>query len=97
AVGAPNLSVAPPHPFILFSTDRGRVYRLKAYEVPLGSRQAMGTAVINLISIEQGEAITAMVPVGALDREGSLVMAPAKGEVKRSRLSEFQNLRANGL
>jgi DNA gyrase subunit A len=92
-----QLFVATTHHFILFFTDRGRVYRLKAYEVPLGSRQAMGTAVINLISIEPGESLTATVPVRSLDQEGYLVMATRKGEVKRSRLSEFQNLRANGL
>jgi DNA gyrase subunit A len=92
-----KMFVATTHHFILFFTDRGRVYRLKAYEVPLGSRQAMGTAVINLISIEPGELITATVPVRALDQEGFLVMATQKGEIKRAKLSEFQNLRANGL
>jgi DNA gyrase subunit A len=93
-----QLFVATTHHYILFFTDGGRVYRLKAYEVPLGSRQAMGTAVINLISIEPGDTITAMVPVRALDQEGLfLVMATRNGEVKRSHLSEFQNLRANGL
>src|SRR5207249_4167162 len=92
-----KMFVATTHHFILFFTDRGRVYRLKAYEVPLGSRQAMGTAVINLISIEPGEKITATVPIRALDQDGFLVMATQKGEIKRSKLSVFQNLRANGL
>ncbi len=92
-----QMFVATTHHYILFFTDRGRVYRLKAYEVPLGSRQAMGTAVINLISIEPGERITATVPIKALDQQGFLVMATCNGEVKRSKLSEFQNLRANGL
>jgi len=57
----------------------------------------MGTAIINLISIEPGEKINATVPIRALDQQGFLVMATAKGEIKRSKLSEFQNLRANGL
>jgi DNA gyrase A subunit len=92
-----HLFVATTHHYILFFTDRGRVYRLKAYEVPLGSRQAMGTAVINLISIEPGEQITATVPLKALDGTGYLVMGTERGEVKRSSLAEFQNLRANGL
>jgi DNA gyrase subunit A len=92
-----QMFVATTHHFILFFTDRGRVYRLKAYEVPLGSRQAMGTAVINLISIEPGEKITATVPIRAMDQDGYMVMATAKGEIKRSKLSEFVNLRANGL
>lgn len=92
-----KMFVATTHHYILFFTDRGRVYRVKAYEVPLGSRQAMGTAVINLISIEPGEKITATVPIRALDQDGFMVMATANGEIKRSKLSEFQNLRANGL
>jgi DNA gyrase subunit A len=92
-----QMFVATTHHTILFFTDRGRVYRLKAYEVPLGSRQAMGTAVINLIQIEPGEMITATVPTRALGQDGFLVMATCKGEIKRCRLSDFQNLRANGL
>jgi DNA gyrase subunit A len=92
-----HLFVATTHHYILFFTDRGRVYRLKAYELPLGSRQAMGTAIINLISIEPGEAITATVPLRALDGKGFLVMGTERGEVKRSSLTEFQNLRTNGL
>ena len=93
-----HLFVATTHHFILFFTDRGRVYRLKAYEVPQTSRTAMGSAVINLINIQPGERITATVPMKAIkDVEGFLLMATECGEVKRTPLSEFVNLRNNGL
>jgi len=92
-----QLFVATTHHYILFFTNKGRVYRLKAYEVPQTSRQAMGTAIINLISIEPEDTITATLPVKALDGEGYLVMATEKGEVKKTSLQEFHNLRSNGL
>ena len=92
-----NLFVATTHHYILFFTDRGRVYRLKAYEIPQTTRQAMGTAIINLISIEPGEKITATIAVRGLGEEGFMVMATELGEVKKSNLTLFHNLRANGL
>jgi DNA gyrase subunit A len=93
-----HLFIATTHHFILFFTDRGRVYRLKAYEVPATSRQAMGTAVVNLINILPGERITAVVPMREYkDTEGYLFFATEMGEVKRTSVSEFKNLRASGL
>lgn len=92
-----QLFLATTHHYILFFTNRGRVYRLKAYEVPQTSRQAMGTAIINLISIEPGDIITATLSAKAMDGEGSLVMATEMGEVKKTSLQEFHNLRSNGL
>jgi len=92
-----HVFVATTHHYILFFTDKGRVYRLKAYEVPQATRQAMGTAIINLIQIEPGETITATVPIKELDGEGYLVMATRMGEVKRTAISEFHYLRSNGL
>jgi DNA gyrase subunit A len=93
-----HLFIATTHHFILFFTDRGRVYRLKAYEVPATSRQAMGTAVVNLINILPGERITAVVPMREYkDTEGYLLFATEAGEVKRTAVSEFKNLRASGL
>jgi len=85
------------HHYILFFTDRGRVYRLKAYEVPQATRQARGTAIINLIRIEPGEKITATVSIADFSPDKYLVMGTRRGEVKRIALSEFANLRANGL
>ncbi|HSV74750.1 MAG TPA: DNA gyrase subunit A [Chthonomonadales bacterium] len=93
-----HLFVANTHDYILFFTSRGRVYKLKAYEVPQTSRTAMGTAIINLISIEPGDVVTATVPVKDLNAaSGFMLMATAFGEVKRVDLREFANLRANGL
>lgn len=92
-----HLFVATTHHHIFFFTDRGRVYRIKAYEVPQTSRTAMGTAVINLIGIEPGDRVTATVPIANLDADAYLVMGTEHGEVKRTSLSEFKNLRANGL
>lgn len=92
-----QLFVATTHHYILFFTDRGRVYRLKAYEIPQTSRTAMGTAIINLISIEQDDKITACVAVRDMTQQGYMVMGTEMGEVKKTDLSEFHNLRANGL
>ena len=93
-----HLFIATTHHYILFFTDRGRVYRLKAYEVPMVSRTAMGSAVINLINIQPGERITATVPIKEYrETAGYLLLVTERGEVKRTRLSEFANLRNNGL
>ncbi len=92
-----HLFVATTHHYILFFTDRGRVYRLKAYEIPQTTRTAMGTAIINLISIEPGDKITATVAVRDLDKDGFMVMATEMGEVKKTDLEMFHNLRSNGL
>jgi len=85
------------HHYILFFTDRGRVYRLKAYEIPETSRQARGTAVINYINIQPDEKVTATVSVRDFASEGYLTMITRRGEIKRTALSEFANLRSNGL
>ncbi|MFM7321205.1 MAG: DNA gyrase subunit A [Armatimonadota bacterium] len=93
-----HLFRASTHDMVLFFTDRGRVYRLKTYDVPQSSRQAMGTAIINLIQIQSDERITATLPIRNIrDASGYLFMATLRGEVKRVRIEEFANLRANGL
>lgn len=92
-----HLFAATTHHYVLFFTDRGRVYRLKAYEIPQTTRTAMGTAVINLISIEPGDRITATVALREMDKDGFIVMATEQGEVKKSSLDKFHNMRANGL
>jgi len=92
-----HLFASTTHHYILFFTDRGRVYRLKAYEVPQTTRTAMGTAIINLISIEPDDRITATVVLREMDHEGFMVMATEQGEVKKTDLDMFHNLRSNGL
>lgn len=85
------------HHFILFFTDRGKVYRLKGYEIPESGRYAKGMPVINYIAIESGERVTATVSVKDINAEGFLTMITRKGEIKRTELSKFSNIRSNGL
>jgi DNA gyrase subunit A len=85
------------HHFILFFTDRGKVYRLKGYEIPESGRYAKGMPVINYIAIESGERVTATVSVKDINAEGFLSMVTRKGEIKRTELSKFSNIRSNGL
>lgn len=93
-----HLFVATTHHYILFFTDRGRVYRLRAYEVPQASRTARGTPIINLIQIEPDEQVTAIIPVSDLDRaQGYLFFATQYGIVKRTSLDEFRNIHRGGI
>jgi DNA gyrase subunit A len=85
------------HHFILFFTNRGRVYRLKAYEIPESGRYAKGMPVINYIAIESGDEVTATVSVKEISGEGYLTMITSKGEIKRTEISRFANIRSNGL
>ncbi|MCS6777052.1 MAG: DNA gyrase subunit A [Chloroherpetonaceae bacterium] len=91
-----HLFVATTTHYILFFTDKGRVYRLKAYEVPQTSRQARGHFITNFIQVEPGERITAILPIANMNAGGYLLMATTFGEVKRTSLAEFANLRVNG-
>lgn len=92
-----NMLITTTHHTILFFTTRGRVYSLKAYEVAESSRQAKGTAIVNLLQLDKGEKITAIIQVKGFDPERYLFMATRKGIVKKTSLSEFANLRKNGL
>jgi DNA gyrase subunit A len=92
-----HLFVATTTHYILFFTDRGRVYRLKAYEVPQTTRQARGQHINNFIQVEPGDQVTAILPIKDIRAEGYLLLATEQGEVKRTALSEFANLRSNGL
>ncbi|HLK13591.1 MAG TPA: DNA gyrase subunit A [Fimbriimonadaceae bacterium] len=85
------------HHFILFFTDRGRVYRLKGYEIPESGRYARGMPVINYINILGGERVTATVSVKDIQGDGFLTMITRYGEVKRTPLNAFSNIRNNGL
>ena len=85
------------HHYILFFTDRGRVYRLRAYDIPESGRYAKGMPVINYIAVESGERVTATVSVKDIRGDGFLTMVTRRGEIKRTEMSAFANLRANGL
>ncbi len=85
------------HHFILFFTDRGKVYRLKGYEIPESGRYAKGMPVINYIAIDSGERVTATVSVKDINADGYLTMITRLGEIKRTELSKFGNIRSNGI
>ncbi len=91
-----HLFVATTTHYILFFTDRGRIYRLKAYEVPATSREARGQHLNNFIQVEPGDKVTAILPIKDLSGGGFLFMTTVNGEVKRTPLAEFANLRVNG-
>jgi len=91
-----KLLVADMHDSLLFFTERGRVFQLKAHEIPDATRQAKGIPLINLIDIDQDEMVTAVVAAAAFDQD-SLLMATKLGEIKRTPLSEFAAVRRNGL
>jgi DNA gyrase subunit A len=92
-----HLFVTNSHNFIMLFTNRGRVYRLKAYEVPDLSRTARGTPVINLIQIEKGEYISAIIPVKEYLPDWYIFFATKNGIVKRTSLDSFANIRRGGL
>ena len=85
------------HDLVLFFTSKGRVYRLKCYEVPEGSRTAKGMNIINLLPIETGEKVTAMIRIPMFDPEHYLCMVTRHGVIKRTRLDAFANARKSGL
>ena len=92
-----HLFVANTHHFIMFFTNKGRVFRLKAYQIPEMGRTARGIPVINLIQIEKDEYITAVISVDQYDSLRYLFFATRKGIVKRSTLDSFANVRRGGL
>ncbi len=91
-----HLFMATTTHYILFFTDRGRVYRLKVYEIPPTSRQARGQHINNFIQVEPGDKVTAILPMKDMTGDGYLLLATEYGEVKRTSLVEFANLRVNG-
>ena len=92
-----SMLITTTHHTILFFTNRGRVYQLKAYEIAEASRQAKGTAIINLLQLQAGETITAIIQVKEFNPEAFLFFATKKGIVKKTRLVEYQNLHKGGL
>ena len=92
-----HVNVTSTHSDVLFFTNRGRVYKLRAYEIPDAGRTAKGTNIINLIAIEQDERIETVLTIRDDVTEGFLFMGTKQGLVKKTALSEFKNLRKNGL
>jgi len=92
-----HLFVTSTHDTVLFFTNEGRVFSLKAYEIPEGKRQSKGTAIINLINLNGKEKITAVIPIKEYDPESNLVFITKKGIVKKTKFDHFKNIRKNGL
>jgi DNA gyrase subunit A len=91
------LFVASTHSYVLFFTNKGRVYRLRGHEIPEAGRNARGFAVVNLISFEPGERIQATIPISDYNDDQYLVMATRSGIVKKTALKEFDTNRSGGL
>ena len=92
-----NFFVTKTHDHVLFFTNLGRVYRLRGYEIPDTTRQARGTALVNLLTLPPGEQVTAVFPIDKFEGEKYLVMVTKHGVIKKTKLSEFANVRRNGL
>lgn len=92
-----RLFIASTHHHLLFFSNRGRVYRVKAHQVPEAGRAARGTAVVNLVPLERGESITTVIPVKEFDPGVYLFMATRRGTVKRTELTEYDSARHGGL
>ncbi|GAC41307.1 DNA gyrase subunit A [Paenibacillus popilliae] len=92
-----HLFVTNSHHYLMFFTDKGKVYRIKAYEVPGLSRTSRGTPIINLIQIEQGEAVNAVIPVKEFEADKFLFFATRYGIVKKTPLDDYVNIRKGGL
>lgn len=92
-----HLFVSNTHQYLLFFTDKGKAYRLKAYEIPEMSRTARGTPIINLLQIEQGEKVSAVIPITDEDADKNLFFATMEGIVKKTPLEDFKYIRKGGL
>ena len=92
-----ELFMTHTHHYIMFFTNKGRAYRLKAYEIPEASRTSRGTAIINLLQLMPEEKISAVIPIDEYRDGEYIVMATAKGLVKKTPVTDFSNIRKNGL
>jgi DNA gyrase subunit A len=92
-----NLFISSTHNYILFFTNLGRLYWQKVYEIPEGSRQSRGKAIVNLLELQEGEMVNAMIPVKEFDENHYLLMATRAGTIKKTPLSEFRNPRKAGI
>ena len=91
-----HMFMTSTHNFILFFTNRGRAYRLKGYEIPESGRTARGVNIINLLQLQPGEKITAIIPVDEGENQ-YLIMATRRGIIKKTRFEEYNNIRKSGL
>ncbi|TJX13672.1 DNA gyrase subunit A [Tissierella creatinini] len=92
-----DLFITSTHDMILFFTNKGKVFMLKAYEIPDAGRQAKGTAIINLLNLEKGEKVNAVIPLSEYNPKDYLVFITKKGLIKRTSLDLLKNIRKNGI
>ena len=95
-----RLLMTDTHADLMVFTNKGRVYKMKAYEVPEAGRTARGTAIVNLLQLQSDEKLSAVIPVGSdeeYDENGYLTMATRRGQIKRTPVTEYANVRKNGL
>jgi len=94
-----NFFMTSTHEYVLFFTNKGRAYRLRAYEIPDSTRQARGTALVNLLTLPPGENVSAVFPIrdGQFEDDKYLVMITRRGVIKKTPLKEFTNIRRSGL
>ena len=92
-----DLIITSTHDYLMFFTDMGRVYKIKAYEIPEASRTAKGTPVINFLNLNSTERVTAMIPVREFNANECLVMVTKQGTIKKTPMSEFDTNRKTGL
>ncbi|HHU70914.1 MAG TPA: DNA gyrase subunit A, partial [Clostridiales bacterium] len=92
-----ELLMTTNHHYILFFTNKGRVYKLKAYQIPESGRTSRGTAIINLLQLQAEEKITAIIPLRGISEDRYLFMATKKGIVKKTSMKEYENIRKTGL
>ena len=92
-----DLFMTTSHHYLMFFTNMGRVYRLKAYEIPEAGRTARGTAFVNLLQLQSEETVTAVIPIKEYGEDQYLFMATKNGLVKKTSLTDFRNVRRNGL
>ena len=92
-----DLLMTTTHHYIMFFTNFGRVYRLKTYEIPEGSRTSRGVAIVNILQLNPGEKINAIIPIKDYEENKNLFMVTRKGIVKKTNIIEYSNVRKNGL
>ena len=92
-----NIFVTSSHNYILFFTNKGRMYKLKTYQIPEAGRQAKGSAIVNLLPIEKDEKITAVIPIKEFEENKYLTMLTKRGVIKKTDLTDYDTIRKGGL
>lgn len=92
-----HLFITSTHNYLLFFTNKGRMYRLKTYEIPEAGRQAKGTALVNLLHLDGDEKVSAVIPIKGFEDEGYLIFMTKKGTIKKTELKQYASQRVTGL